>query len=35
MEHLNYITDVTASDFTDLALVTECIVMSAQTNDWN
>lgn len=35
MEHLTYIADVAASEYTDLALVTECVVMSAQTNDWN
>lgn len=35
MEHLIFITDVQASEYTDLALVTECVVMSAQTNDWN
>jgi hypothetical protein len=35
MEHLNFITDVEFIGYSDEALVTECIVMSAQTNDWS
>lgn len=35
MEHFNYILATEDVRYSDEALVIECILMSAQTNDWS